>query len=163
MRPERISAWILALLVAVAAVAKLVRLEATSRDTAELLTAAGIAPPPGGGLELAIWAVAALEIALAVVIGLSRRSRIGLVALLVLMSAGVLLVGAATSWGGDADVACPCGLPLELPFLRNAFAAMLARDALLVALVALAWGPRTPAGAGGEIARGPEARSGAAV
>lgn len=156
MRTDRISAWTLAVVVAAAAATKLVRLEATERDVGALLTAAGIGAPPGGGTEAAIWGVAAVEFVLAVLVALGRATRVGLVSIVALLAAGILVMGSATSWGRDAGVACPCGLPLEVPFLRNTFAAMLVRDAFLVALVALAWGPSAPRGALAGISADPQ-------
>jgi hypothetical protein len=139
MRPERISRWILALIVAAAAATKVVRAQATGRAIAAMLTAAGLGPLPQAGIDAAVWGLAASEFLLAAFVALSPRPRIGLAALLALISAGILLFGAATSWGRDAELACPCGLPFELSVLHNTFAAMLVRDAILVALVALAW------------------------
>ncbi len=158
MSPERITRWILALIVAAAAATKLLAFETTRRGVAELLGAAGIGPLSQTGLDAAIWALAVSEVALAAAIAFSPRPRLGLAALLAMIAAGIVLFGAATSWGRDADLACPCGLPFELPFLHNTFAAMLVRDAILLALVALAWPSAEPAatdpGDGGESAAG---------
>lgn len=142
MRTERCAAWILALLVAAAAATKLVAPEELGHEISGLLHAAGLGRPPELFRSPGVVALCVLEISIAVLVVLPRRSRIGLAALVVVMAAGVLLVGAGSSWGRDADFACPCGLLLELPFVRNEFAAMLVRDALLLTLVAMAWGVR---------------------
>jgi methylamine utilization protein MauE len=142
MSRDRTAAYVLALCLLAAAVSKVVRMEASVRDLAALARGVGLGRVSGATLTWFVAALAAAELAMAAALVSTRQRRRALVAFLLLVACGIVTLGVASRWGSRGDFGCPCGLPFELPRFLNPFTAMLLRDAALVALAAIAWGPR---------------------
>jgi hypothetical protein len=140
----RSASYVLALFLTVAAVTKLVRLESSARDLDALARGLGLGRLGDARLTWFAASLAAAELATAAAIVSSRHRRRGLVAFLGLVVCGVVTVGIASRWGGRTDFGCPCGLGFELPRFANAFVVLLLRDAMLVAIAAMAWVPPQP-------------------
>jgi hypothetical protein len=133
---------VLALFLALAAATKLVRIESSARDLDALARGLGLGRLGDARLTWFAASLAAAELATAAALFSSRHRRRGLVAFLGLVVCGVVTVGIASRWGGRGDFGCPCGLGFELPRFANAFVVLLLRDAMLVAIAAMAWVPR---------------------
>jgi hypothetical protein len=145
MSRERSASWVLALFLAAAAVAKVVRIETSVRDLEAVVRGVGLGRASGVTLTWSVAALATVELLTAAALLSPRHRRGGLVALLGLVGCGAVVVGIASEWGARRDFGCPCGLGFDLPPFSNAFSALLLRDAALVALAALAWGPQAAA------------------
>jgi hypothetical protein len=139
MRTDRWTAWVVALLVAGAAVAKAADPPRFVADLAATIRDAGVPAWPDDVAQEAAWCLVVFEAALAVSIVVPRTSRAALAALVAFIGAGVVLVGLASDWGERRGPLCPCGLPFVAPLVRSGFATLLLRDACLVVLVAGAW------------------------
>ena len=141
MTRERSASCVLALCLVAAAAAKLLDMEASFRDFGAIVRALGLGRADAGALAWLVGGIVAAEAAIAAALVTTRHRRAGVAAFLGLVGCGILVVGIASEWGGRGDFGCPCGLAIALPRAANAFSTLLLRDAALVALAALAWGP----------------------
>lgn len=139
MSKQRVTAAALGLFLALAAVMKLIQFDGVTRDAATLLRSVHLPELSNVTIGYGVLALALGEIVLGGLMVLGFWRRAGLGSMLGLMGAGIVVVGAASSWGLDQGFGCPCGLTLDVPFMRNTYAILLVRDACLVALVAVAW------------------------
>src|SRR5262245_51250872 len=151
MTRDRYAAYVLALCLAAAAVAKLLRLEISVRDLGAVVRGLGIGRLGGSTLTWLAAGLVTAEFAIAMALVTSRHRRRGLVALLLLIACGIACIGVASRWGARKDFGCPCGLGFDLPPFASFFASMLLRDAALVALAAIAWGPDNRAAAAARV------------
>lgn len=138
---ERLGAGALAAALATAACAKCAHLGDAAHELSLLAAGAGIGDIDVHASRWAVSALTAAEIAMAAALFTARFRRGALVAFLAMLACGAALLAVATGFGSRSWFGCACGLPFEVPLIRGVFPVVLLRDAALVALAAMAWGP----------------------